>query len=225
MELYDCEQRLDDKAMFGTVPSQDAVDLTLENGIAGTLSDLDCDLVSDDLCYDLRLQVQEDPTNSELVQVYRDRCDVDYDPAFNNSTKPDDGANADGTDLPLCEREPDNPECKDPDQNDTTTGDAVVHECKPLLSQVANADSFSLQTVRDTYWQFAQCTGEYDPCARVDWFGGDDRWRAYQTCLFDVFPEHHVGYCELIQQLLDMTDGDQHRMAEEEFVTAECGSI
>lgn len=228
MELLDCSDSLEDKARFGTAATQTAVDLTLENGIAEGLSDLDCDDVSDDYCYDLRLQLQDDPDNDELQQVYRDRCDVDYDPTFNNAADGNtkDATTDPNTEVPLCERDPDHPDCADQNPPDETNADDVIRECKPLLAQVTTVDFPSGENLRDVYWQFAQCTAADDPCADKQWEGGLERWRDYQGCIFGEFREHHLAYCEYMGQLRENAEnGDVSAQAEEEYAAAECAQL
>lgn len=225
MALRSCDDRLTDKAMLANVPTVDAVDLVLEAGVIQGLSDLDCDSIGDDFCYDLRLRVQEEPGNEELVQLYEDRCEVANEPAFNNeSTTTEDPAmtEPDGTepDLPLCERDPDHPDCK-PDATEPT-GDEVLAECKPLLTG-AVGEGYDGQ--RSVYWQFAQCAESFDPCRELEWLGGEERFLEYRQCIFTKFPAHHEAFCHDLAERLqgEQLSTEDRAWLEEEQARAQCG--
>jgi hypothetical protein len=232
MELFDCERQLGDKAMFGPVATRDEVDVLLEEGITDRLNDLDCDNLPDDLCFDLRLELQKNPDDEELAQVYQDRCDVEDDPVFNNSTGDTEDSGGDGgdgsdPDQSTCESQPDHPDCQNwywPDED--TSSDDVVVQCKPLLYQADLGDGISLDAIRSSYWQFSQCTGPHDPCGQLGWDGTEDGWRDYQSCIFDEMPDHHTAYCGFLTQIINNTRDDQLRtLAEDEKATVECGQL
>lgn len=222
MELFACDDRLVDKATYEPAGSEQAVDLTLAAGVASGLLDIDCDTVADDLCYDLRLQVQEDPDNTELVALYEQRCDVRFEPEFNNTDatpteepKPDEELPPD--DRTFCDENPDKPECRDPDGQPSAA--TVIAECKPLLSGAIGAP---YEAQREAYWRFRQCTEEFDPCHDLGWLGGNEGWMPYQMCTFEALPPHHEQWCRDIAERIDATAGDDREFLASEFERAAC---
>lgn len=231
MNVFGCDERLTDKATFGDDASATAVDLSLSAGAAESLLDLDCDDVSDDLCYDLRLQVQRDPENTELVALYEDRCDVEFEPEFNNDQsntgdEPDERTN--NEDKPAsnepeqsCDENPDQPKCED-DPDPDPTPEQVVASCQPLLGG-AVGEGFDGQ--RDAYWRFAQCTEEFDPCGELDWNGTAEGWQQYQGCIFEALPQHHEQWCRDVFDRLEAAEGDDRTFLEGEVERGGCEEV
>ena len=235
MHLVPCENRLVDKAWFEPTASANEVDLTLATTATDSLLDIDCDTVADDLCFDLRLQVQDDPTNDELVALYENRCDVDFDPVFErnndvqeaptnntpdeepkNNENPDANAEPNSTPEQNCDTNPERPECREPDG---PTAEQVILECKPLLG---DAIGTSYDDQREAYRRFSQCTEEFDPCKALGWDGSAEGWQDYQLCTFEMLPPHHQDWCRDLFERLEITEGEDREFLEAELLRGEC---
>lgn len=225
LQLVTCEDRLMSKSMLAPGIANNEVDLRLESGIAEALTDLDCDQVADDLCYDLLLQVQESPDNQELVSLYESRCDIAFDPEFNNEpaqTEPlkegESNVSPDNDGEPTCDTDPGLPGCA---EEDDPNGERVVTSCMPLLAGAVEALGHEGQ--REAYWRFSQCTLDFDPCRQVAWNGGEERWVEYQYCIFDAYPVHHDAWCQaLFERLGAGGEGGDREFFLQEFERGEC---
>ena len=78
------------------------------------------------------------------------------------------------------------------------------------------------EPLRESYWRFRSCVGEYDPCGYVGWQGSLDGWEQYQACLFEQLPEHLQHYCSSIADLMANGGADNERLLDEEFIRVGC---
>ncbi len=203
MHLRDCDDRLLDKSMLQKSPRTDTVDVVLQQGVAQGLTDLDCDQLSDEFCFDLQLQLSADPENEQLQELYQARCEVESEPTFNNESR-DPGETGGGTDPDPtpepegdpdpCLESPESADCRDGEPDGEGGGAGNNEVCGVVLDSL-RAQDVGGERYLNTWWQFSLCLGESDPCAENGIGSPAQITPEYRHCSFERYPARHTDFC------------------------------
>ena len=197
MQVLPCDERSGATVDTFMTPSVDTdVDLALTGEISTALSDLDCDLIIDDLCLQTLQALQENPNDESLLAFYDETC-VDDDQALepnnaedgnntpdnNTANNTANNANPNGDQTVCPSHETDNIDLGN--ELFTICQNERIQECEIWVDQLREASFIESWT---PLANFSECIGAYDFCnAQLNESQSGIYSLSYADCVYEHF--------------------------------------